>query len=210
MANEVTFSPAEFKQLPLDYIISAPLITTIKAHALAARTSLEFIKEFANGKETFTINRKKTVIDAAGNQSTENTTLEIDVPLLALVTTPSLNFDSLSVGFEYNIAQVYKDKSEKQWNADAKIGGSKWLSKFVDIGLSGGVSGGSSQENTINKSGKLDIKLHISQAPTPPALAKIVNAMTESISDMLENETPDAPAAPAAPVRGGRGAGANQ
>lgn len=205
MASDVTFSPAEFKQLPLDYIISAPLLTTIKAHAMATRTTLEFIKELAGQNEDFEITRVKQSIGPDGNPTgpAQKDTIKISAPLLALANTPSMNFDSLSVNFEYTISQVYTDKTNTQSNFQGKIGGSPWLSKFVDIGLSGGVTRTRGEENTINKSGTLDIKLHVSQGPTPPGLSRIVTAMTQGISDLLENDV----AAPAAPARGGRGTG---
>ncbi|SMD44568.1 Protein of unknown function [Aquiflexum balticum DSM 16537] len=184
---EITFDPAEFKQVPLDFIISAPLRSTIEAHKLASITTIEFIRELIGmGNQKFERKIKKVATDNNGNTTTSDETKEILVPYLALTKVPNLNFDSLSVEFEYSISQIFEDKSKKEKRGDFKIGGSPFLAKFIDIGLSGSVSSSQSQENTINKSGKLLIKLHVSETGLPQGLEKVINWMVQGIDSDLE------------------------
>lgn len=179
---EITFDPAEFKQVPLDFIISAPLRSTIEAHKMAAFTTIDFVKELIEmGDQEFERESVSTEIDAAGKSTTKSEKKKIKVPYLALTKVPSLNFDSLSVEFEYAISQVYTDTSKKERTGQLNISGSKFLSKFVDIGISGTVSSSQSQENTINKSGKLLIKLHVSETGLPQGLEKVLNWMVQGI-----------------------------
>lgn len=184
---DVTFDPAEFKQVPLDFIISAPLRSTIEAHKLAAMTTLEFVKELAEMKpQKFERKGLKKVIGTDGIETTVNDNRSIEVPFLALTKIPNLTFDSLSVEFEYSISQIFVDKHEKAQDLKVEIESSPFLSKFVKFGLNGSVSSSSSQENTINKSGKLSIKLHVSETGLPQGLEKVINWMVQSVdSDLL-------------------------
>lgn len=184
---EVTFDPAEFRQVPLDFIISAPLTSVIEAHRTAALTTIEFVKELIKMKDQeFERNAVFTEVDANGVSTTKTRTKKIKVPFLALTKVPSLNFDSLSVEFEYSISQIYSDKSNKERTGQLNITGSPFLAKFVNIGLSGSVSSSQSQENTINKSGKLLIKLHVSETGMPQGLEKVINWMVQGIDSDLE------------------------
>jgi hypothetical protein len=172
MAKTTTVSPAEFSKIPLDFIISTPLLTTIEAHKVAAATTLDFVRELSGKKETFV-----TKVEAGANAKTQ----EITVPTLSIVKVPSLNFDSLSVSFSYNISQVTTEKNDKKSKAALDVGTTGLLSKFVSAQLTGSIENTSSRENTANRGGTLDIKIHVSESGLPPGLAKVINAITENI-----------------------------
>lgn len=182
--DQVTFSPAEFKQLPLDYVISAPLMGTINAHKIAAQTSLDYVKTLASApNQNFEQEVTSEQIGADGTVTPIKQTKNLSVPLLALSKVPNMNFDSLSIEFDYAINQVYKEDKSSQAGGSLKVSGSKFLSKFVDVGLQGSISGKKSTENTINKSGSLSIKLHASEAPLPEGLSKVMTWFTQGIEE---------------------------
>ena len=186
---DVTFDPAEFKQVPLDFIISAPLKSTIEAHKMAAFTTIDFVKELLEMKDQeFTKETQKIEIDDKGNATTKSEKKVIKVPYLTLTKIPSLNFDSLSVEFDYSISQIYNDTSKKERSAELNVTGSKFLSKFVNIGLSGSVSNSNSTENTINKSGKLHLKLNVSETGLPQGLEKVLNWMLQGIESQTTKD----------------------
>ena len=110
-------SPAEFEKIPLDFIIATPLLTTIEAHKAAASTTLNFIETLKD--KTVEFNVKVNETDANGK--TSEVDKKIAVPLLSVVKIPSLNFDSLSVSFNYNISQIYKETEGSKQNADIKV-----------------------------------------------------------------------------------------
>lgn len=175
--DNVTFSPVEFTKLPLDYIISAPLMSTINAHKLAAQTSLNYVKELAGQDVSF-----EREITENGQQTG---TRKVTAPLLAVTKVPNLNFDSLDIDFEYQISQVYTEKKSTTGQGSLKLGTSPFLSKFVNVGLNGSINGSKSTTNTINKSGSLDIKLHASEAPMPEGLNKIINWLTQDMKEEI-------------------------
>jgi len=187
--NEVTFSPAEFEQLNLDAIIYAPLAAVIKAHVQAANTTLNYIKEVsAMGNQTFTQSTK----DAAGKETSKT----IQVPTLAVVKVPNINFDSFSLDFDYSISQVYKDDNSRNFALGGQAGGK--IGGVVNFGLKGSYSNSKSTSNSINKSGSLSIKLHASESELPEGLGKVINWLVQGIDEQTA-VTPTPPPTPPTP-----------
>jgi len=176
-----TVSPAEFAKIPLDFVIATPLLTAIEAHKVAAETTLQFINELNDPNKKVEFDASVTETDASGNVTGNQK--KITVPLLALVKVPSLNFDSLSVSFNYNISQVYTEKKQTASQANLEVGTSALLSKFISAKLTGSVEHTSNRENTANRGGTLDVKVHVSESPLPAGLQKVINAIVENFND---------------------------
>jgi hypothetical protein len=174
-------SPAEFAKIPLDFIIATPLLTTIEAHRVAAETTLQFINELNDKNKSVEFETTVTETDSSGK--VEEKGKKIRVPLLALVKVPSLHFDSLSVSFNYNISQVYRETSKKTSGANLEVGTTGLLAKFIGAKLTGSIEHTTNRENTANRGGTLDIKIHVSESPLPAGLQKVINSITENISD---------------------------
>lgn len=175
---ETIASPAEFSKIPLDFVIASPLLTTIEAHKAAAQTTLEFVEKLGEADNMQFAFEEKTS-DTSGKETSRNK--NVSVPLLALTKVPSLNFDALSVNFRYNISQVITEKKKTTSKAQANIETKGVLSKFVGASLSGSVEHSSSRENTANRGGTLDVKVHVSESQLPAGLEKVINAMVENI-----------------------------
>ncbi len=174
-------SPAEFKKIPLEFIIATPLLTTIEAHRVAANTTLKFIKELSDAEPM--------KFELQLNETTGNTTdianKTIKVPLLSMVHIPNMNFDSLSVTFNYSISQIYTEKKEKEGSAEGEISTTGLLSKFVGASFGGSIESRTSSELTSNRSGSLEIKIHASEGDMPQGLSKIVTAIANSIDAQI-------------------------
>ena len=171
-------SPAEFTKIPLDFIIATPLLTTIRAHAQAAQTTLDFVKQM-NLADAVEFETSVETKDGSGGTQTKGQ--KIKVPLLALVKVPSLNFDSLSISFSYNISQVYHEKSQTTSGAKIEAGTTGLLSSFVSAKLAGNIEHTTNRENTANRGGTLEVKVHVSESQLPAGLQKIINAITDNI-----------------------------
>lgn len=189
MADPVTtVTPAEFEKIPLDFIIATPLLTTIEAHKQAANTTLEFVKGIltsADGKNNVTFKMKVKERNAEGKETLAEK--EISVPLITLVKVPSLNFDSLSVSFNYNISQVSKETETAAQSAKLDIATKGILKGLLNASLMGTVEHSRSRETTSNRGGSLEIKIHVSESQLPAGLQKIIDALVESIETPLPN-----------------------
>ena len=184
MADKVTFSPSEFEQVPLDYVITAPLMATINAHKLAAGTTLEYIKTLADDKNSQTFTQKVSMTNPADGKTVESSRT-IKVPALALTKVPNLSFDSMSVDFEYAISQVYNENKKTDANASLDFSLPGFLKVFGNIGFKGGVTTSKSVENTINKSGTLKVKVHLSENDYPEGLRKVIDWLTQGVEHQI-------------------------
>jgi hypothetical protein len=185
MSKITEASPAEFSKIPLDFIIATPLLTTINAHRVAAQTTLEFVKGLLikeEGKDTMpnvTFTMKVKQKDAQGQETMVDRV--ITVPLITLVKVPSLNFDSLSVSFNYNISQIVKEETSTKEAAKVDIGTKGLLGGLLSASLVGSVDHAKSVENTVNRGGSLEVKIHVSESALPAGLEKIIRALVENI-----------------------------
>ncbi len=113
----------ELQQLPLQYMLSEPLTAVIKAQALAAQTTLQFIQSFglddtSGGTGTPTYTAKTVdftythqVPDPANPGETVPVTSTLTVPLLAIIPIPYIRASDLNVSFEFKIRDVQSTDS---------------------------------------------------------------------------------------------------
>ncbi|MCG3165565.1 MAG: hypothetical protein POELPBGB_01333 [Bacteroidia bacterium] len=175
MAQEIV-PAAEFQALPLEFIISAPLVATVKAQKVAAESTRDFINSFIKDGKPVTVDFSAKVTDTNGAKD-----VSISAPLLAIVPIPHLRIDSLSVNFKYEITQTVKDSKATDKGVDLSVSTGAALSPWVSATLKGSVSSKSSEESVMNRSGVLDITVHASEAPMPEGLQKILGILANAI-----------------------------
>jgi hypothetical protein len=178
---------AEFQALPLEFIIAAPLSGAIKAQALAAQTTLQYIKGMMKEDPTTKIITPMTVnftadIQTSGDSMGTKKTMNINVPFMSIVPIPHIRIDSLTVNFKYEISQTVKSTDAKDEEFGLQAGTSGLLSNWISASLKGSVSNKSSEESTMNRSGTLEITVHASEAPIPEGLAKLLNLLSNAIT----------------------------
>jgi len=162
---------SEFSALPLAFVISAPLTGAIEAQAIAAHTSLSFIEGIKDQTTEFS---SKLTVDG------KEQTAKISVPMLTCVHVPHLRIDSITTHFRFEITQSLRQESKTDANLQGKVGLPKVLS-WLDMSLSGGVAHSSSNEETTNRSGVLDVTVHASESDIPEGLQKVLTWLTASI-----------------------------
>ena len=200
------FVNESLENIPLEHLISTPLMAAGKAQKQLADTSVAFIKSFLNsdqdwstsspGSETvsdalavkFSYNRKgtreptQTELDdgdySAGDIIATQTSIEYEVPLLAIVWVPSLFVDRVLVTFETEITSVKKSTSELKFSA--KSGG--WFSP-VDIKMTGKFSG--SRSNSIKST--YFVEVEATDRGYNPGLEKVMSAITEGVGAAKES-----------------------
>jgi len=186
--GDINVSPAEFQKIPLDFIIATPLLTTINAHRQAAETTLAFITKLLNkpadgngpsGVDNLQFKMVVNEVDSTGKSV--KVEREISVPLITLVKVPSLNFDSMSVSFNYNISQISKEVNTNAQQAKLDIGTTGILKGFFNASLVGSVEHSRTRETTSNRGGTLEVKVNVSESQLPAGLQKILDALVENI-----------------------------
>jgi hypothetical protein len=164
---------AEFQALPLEFVLAAPLSGAVKAQAVVAASIKGFIDAYKGDTVTFAVN--------SNTQGSASSSMNVTVPLLAIVPIPNLRIDSLTVDFKYEISQVIDSKQDSEKGISLNASSTGLLAKFVDFGIKGSVTSRSSTESTVNRSGHLEITLHASEGPTPEGLARILSLLAHSV-----------------------------
>lgn len=175
---------AEFQALPLDFLISSPLVAAVNAQRVAAESTKSFIESMIdpNTKKPQTV---EFSLDQVSNDGSSNS-LTVNAPLLALVPVPHLRIDSLNIHFTFEISQTHRDAKATESSVSATVSSGKALSPWVSASVKGTASSKGSRESTLNRSGQLDVTVHASESEMPEGLARVLSLMTSAI------QTPDA------------------
>ena len=170
---------AEFQALPLDYIISSPLIAAVKAQSIAAQATKSFLEGMIDKDSSKPI----TVDFSVDQQSSDGVVNSLDVkaPMLALVPVPHLRIDELTINFSFEISQTYRDSKETNKSVDMTVSSGRALSPWVKASVKGSASSKSAKESETNRSGQLDITVRASESAVPEGLARVLSLMTSAI-----------------------------
>jgi len=178
MSNPVIEPASEFQKLPLEMVIATPLVAVAKAQAIAAQTTISFVKGLIDdqGKpEMVELSIEKEQAGAAQ-------LAKVKVPLLTMVPVPHLLIDSLTINFKYEISQTFRNKSETSASAKLDVKTGAALSPFVEATFHGNVAHTSSSEASTNRGGTLDIMLRASQSPVPVGLDRLLTMLSQAIT----------------------------
>lgn len=197
------------RSLPFGSIIGGPMIAAIQAQALAAKSTVNFIKEvgFRGAPETqdgaadenmgdvrnvtFKYKRKAAGGSAAGNDAGEEE-VSLTVPILTIVPIPYIRIEQMTIQFTANITeqQEYKSASASSGSVatdttmDFKAGGFLSPVKFnLNAKISTKNNWSSSTSNKVNTSTQytIDIQVKAVQDEMPAGLAKVLNIMEQAI-----------------------------
>ena len=169
---------AEFQALPLDYLISTPLVAAVKAQSVAAETTKGFIEGMIGDDGT-----PKTVdfsVEQLANDGSSNS-IAVKAPLLAMVPVPHLRIEEMTINFTFEISQTYRDTSTTNKSVDMSVSSGRALSPWVKASVKGSASSKATKESETNRSGQLDITVKASEAPIPEGLARVLSLMTSAI-----------------------------
>jgi hypothetical protein len=183
---------AEFQKLPLEMIVATPLVAVAKAQAIAAQTTLDFVKGLcdelpappsAPGATAAPPSLTPKVIDLSIDRTVNGVpgNAHIKAPLLAMVPIPHLLIDSVTINFKYEIAQTFRDASATNASAGVEVGTGAALSPWVKATFHGNVTHTSSSEASTNRGGTLDIMIRASQSAIPVGLDRLLTMLSQAI-----------------------------
>lgn len=191
MADSV---PAILKSLPLGAIIGGPLEAAIRAQAMAANSTVDFIKQVGLKKDKdgdlnaqivdFKFDRtleEKQPGANAGDPAITNYRIvpsKLSVPLLAIVPVPFIRIDDMSIDFEYKIHDVETTEHSEEGNIQGKVEVNYFA---VKAELSGGYSNKTNNKRETDQSVTMRINVRASQDSIPEGLARVLDMMHEQL-----------------------------
>jgi hypothetical protein len=179
----------QLENLPFGNIIAAPINAAINAQALAAQTTIDFIRAIGlqevNGKLE-AVNVAFTYRDGSG------IVRELVIPALTIFPIPFIVIDTIDVQFKARIAasaqQSSEDRTETEAKAEVKASaawGGKRFGASIEVNASYSAKKDSkaSQESKYSVEYTMDVQVHASQSGLPQGMAQILNILQDGITN---------------------------
>jgi hypothetical protein len=179
MPNDI-LPGAEFQALPLEYVLSMPILATVKAQAVAADATRAYIERLVHPQT-----RRPLTVDVSVEHPDESggrICTQVRTPLLTLAPVPALRIDGLKVQFRYEVTHTIQDSRSVEGGMQLGVQAGPLLGPWVDAGFKGQVSSRAASESTTNRSGALEIELTASEAPVPEGLARLLSFLSNSVA----------------------------
>lgn len=185
-----TVATNALQALPFSSLIGGPLDAAIKAQAMAARTSWEFIQQvgLSTDKET----DKKEAVNVTFMYNKNGQMVKLMVPLITIVPIPYIAIDEVSINFKANISASSSSVSETSESTALDAGGSAKASfgygpfsveAEFKANYSSKKDSKASSESKYSVEYTMDVAVHAGQSDMPAGLATVLNILQSSITD---------------------------
>ncbi|MFZ6815667.1 DUF2589 domain-containing protein [Undibacterium sp. Rencai35W] len=169
------------KGIPIDYLVSAPLMAAGRANIALAQSMEEFVMQIGfvggdpkNGTNNIVFNLERPYTDPDTNQVTTQT-ITVTCPLLGLVPIPALLVDNVTVDFTTTV-----DTSSSSTTAtSATVTGSYKGGCFA---MSGSVTASKNQMRSSNQSATYSFHVQADQQPATEGMGKLMDVMASCIT----------------------------
>ena len=190
MSDELVNMSGQFSGLPMKDLIGGPLQASCDAQTLLATATYKFIKEVGlTGKDAdtkaltvdFSFDRPGAPDPATGKSNME--TVKLEVPILAIVNTPSLCIKETEVKFTMSVSSSSVDQNSKDkegdLTAEAKFG---WGPFSAKVNVHGSIATHSSNTRKSDNSAKYDVKVLARDDGPPEGLMKVLDMLQTAIA----------------------------
>ena len=181
----------QFRGLPMKDLIGGPLQAACDAQVLLAQASTDFIHNVGMENpakdgdplkvRTVDFSFDRPVQGPDGKVSQEK--VDLQVPLLAIVNTPSLSVKEVDVNFTMEVHETQKDVSSKEakgsFSADMSYGFGFFSAK---VHVQGSVASKSEHTRETDNSAKYDVKVVARDDGMPEGLRKVLDMLNTAIA----------------------------
>ena len=169
----------DFRGLPMEELISVPLISAANAQAKLAYVTTDFVKNVGVNPETHQVNTVDFAYpgyDATGAEVQKM----LSVPLLSIVNIPNLSVKEAEVEFTMEVKQQVMDKSSSEKNVTSSVSGG-WGP--VSAKISGSITTKSEHTRQSDKSAKYDVRVKARDDGPPEGLARILDILANNMKN---------------------------
>jgi len=181
----------QFKGLPMEDLIGAPLIAAANAQGKLANLTKNFIEEVGtdqNGKvKTVDFTYGKTFKKAPNSDDVEEVDKTLSVPLLSIVNVPSLSVKKVDIDFEMEVKQQTQQKSSLATDTTVNVKYSSFWSP-ISASITGSVSTSKETTRKTDNSAKYSVHVEARDDGPPEGLAKVLNILSGLIQEKNAEE----------------------
>tara|TARA_R110000868_G_C10810569_1_gene757801 strand:+ start:475 stop:1074 length:600 start_codon:yes stop_codon:yes gene_type:complete len=188
MADGLVKMSDQFSGLPMSDLIGGPLQAACDAQVMLAKATADFVQnvgmeqidsKYVARTVDFQFDRPKTNQD--GTATTE--TVDLKVPLLAILNTPSLSVKEATVNFTMSVSSstTEEDSSDSagSYSGSASVGFGPFKAKVT---VSGSVASHSSNTRKSDNSAKYDVSVIARDDGPPEGLMKVLDMLNSAIA----------------------------
>jgi hypothetical protein len=185
-----TVATNALQAIPYSALIGGPLDACIKAQAMAAQTTWEFIQNVGLTKDPRTGETK--AVSVSFQYQRNGQMFNLIVPLLAIVPIPYIAIDTITIDFKANISAssstVNEDTTSTEYGGEASGSASVGFGPFTvrlnfKANYSSKKDSKATQESKYSVEYTMDIHVQAGQADMPAGLATVLNILQSSITE---------------------------
>jgi hypothetical protein len=206
MANGLVKMSDQFGGLPMDQLIGGPLKAACDAQVQLAAATADFIQTVGLQKNATTGVLETRTCDFVYNQPVQNNNggyddlqQKLEVPLLAILNTPSLAVKETTIEFTMEVKSSTSEKASRDYKAamdtEVKAG---WGPVSVDVKIHGSVASHSENTRSSDNSAKYNIRVVARDDGMPEGLRRCLDIVQSAIAPRPVNNPSSTPATPAA------------
>lgn len=180
----------QLSNLPFGQLIGAPLKAAVEAQAIAADTTLNFIKEIGFTEDDTTNTLSATTVSFSFQGPSGETSI-LTVPVLCIVPIPYIEIETLDIAFKAKIT-ASGSSSDTQTSSLAASGTLSTSAAYkggsfkANLAISGSVSSKKDSASTRDSKYSVeycyDLTLHAAQPGLPAGLSKILGILESSFT----------------------------
>lgn len=192
----------ELKQIPFAHLIGSPLKAAIESQALAAKTTIDFIKEvgfkpndvldvMADPTADADVGEVRNVTFGYTKKDDEDTEtkFELTVPILTITPIPYIRIDEMTIDFKAKLTDSVVSTRSTDTTVAASMSGSYsafWSPVKVSFRCSATHNRKTSSTAAQKREYSMDIHVRAVQDEMPAGLSKILDILEDAISDKPE------------------------
>ena len=189
MPDQLVNMSSQFGGLPMDQLIGGPLKAACSAQVLLAKASADFIKDVGlndtgggnMNARTVDFSFNKPVQDPDGTTKLEK--VDLQVPLLAIINTPSLSVKEAEVRFTMEVKSSTSSKTTSDTKAELTAHAKYNAGLFsCDVTVHGSVANHSENSRKSDNSAKYDVKVVARDDGPPEGLMKVLDMLNDAIA----------------------------
>lgn len=192
----------ELKQIPFAHLIGSPLKAAIESQALAAKTTVDFIKEvgFKAPSTGSPVDVAMGLTDDADMGEVRNVTFtytkkdedggdasfELTVPILTITPIPYIRIEEMTIDFQAKLTDSVVDNQSSSASVAASVSGSYgafWTPVKVNFRVSATYKTSSSTTAAQKREYKMDIHVRAVQDEMPAGISKILDILEDAINN---------------------------
>jgi len=172
------------KGIPIDYLVSAPLMAAARANIALAESMEEFIFQIAyqdgtpspdpTKLNTIVFGLTRPYMDPNTQQMTTQK-ITVTVPLIGIVTIPALLVDNVTIDFTASVDQA----SSNTVNVNASVGAKYGIGAFS---ITGNVSTTVNNTRSSDYSGKYTFHVQADQQPATEGMSQMMGIIASTIT----------------------------